>query len=399
MRRIAAHYIFPISSPPIRNGIITLDDSGMVLNLSAPSEELRESEGVEFYSGALAPGFVNAHCHLELSHLKGAIPQHTGLAGFIASLAAHRAAFSDEQARRAADLADAQLYASGTVAIGDISNSEVTFEVKSGSPVFYHTFIERFGLRREDVAPNVCMAQKLAAAAATLGLTASVTPHAPYSTLPEMYEALAQGGIWSIHNQESDDENLLFEKGEGALHELFLSMGLTPLPPTGKPSIYHTLRHAAEGQRLLLVHNTYTSATDYDAAAARCKNISWTLCPASNLYIEHALPPLRMLRAKGANIALGTDSLASNASLNLLEELKLLAKCFSDIPLSEMLRWATLGGATALGREHILGSFEKGKRPGVTLLSNLDLDKLKLTPETKSRLLTRKIPTFADNFE
>jgi cytosine/adenosine deaminase-related metal-dependent hydrolase len=390
MRRIAAHYIFPISSPPIRNGIVTLDDSGAVLDLSASSGELQESEGVEFYSGALAPGFVNAHCHLELSHLRGVIPQGVGLAGFIASLAAHRSAFSDEQALRAANLADAQLYAAGTVAVGDISNRELTFGVKSGSPVFYHTFIERFGLRREDVAPGARSAQELAEAAAKLGLTASVTPHAPYSTRPEMYEALAQGGIWSVHNQESGDENLLFEEGRGALHELFLSMGLPPVPPTGKSSIYHTLRHVAEGQRLLLVHNTYTGAADYDAAAARCKSISWVLCPASNLYIERTLPPLRMLRAKGANVALGTDSLASNASLNLLEELKLLAKHFPDIPLSEMLRWATLGGATALGREHVLGSLEKGKRPGVVHLSNLDLDKLKLTPETKSRLLTRK---------
>lgn len=390
MRRIAAHYIFPIAGPPIRNGIVTLDDSGAVLDLSASSGELQESEGVEFYSGALAPGFVNAHCHLELSHLKGAIPQGVGLAGFIASLSAHRNAFSDEQALRAADLADAQLYAAGTVAVGDISNRELTFGVKSGSPVFYHTFIERFGLRREDVAQGAHSAQKLAEAAAKLGLTASVTPHAPYSTQSEMYEALAQGGIWSVHNQESGDENLLFEKGRGALCELFLSMGLPPVPPTGKPSIYHTLRHVAEGQRLLLVHNTYTSANDYDAAAARCKSISWALCPASNLYIERALPPLRMLRAKGADIALGTDSLASNASLNLLDELKLLAKHFPDIPLSEMLRWATLGGAAALGRQHILGSLEKGKRPGVVHLSNLDLDKLKLTPETKSRLLTRK---------
>ncbi|MDR0415488.1 MAG: amidohydrolase family protein [Prevotellaceae bacterium] len=399
MRRISAHYILPVSSPPIRNGIITLDDSGEVLDVSAPSgSEPEESEGVEFYSGALTPGFVNAHCHLELSHLKGAAPQGAGLAGFIAGLAAHRAKFTDEQAHRAASLADAQLYAAGTVAVGDVSNHRLTFEVKAGSPVFYHTFVERYGLRREDVASGVRSARMLAAEAERLGLSASLTPHAPYSTLPEMYDALAQGSaFWSVHNQECADENLMFEKGGGSLHELFLSMGLTPMPPVGKSSIHCTLRHVAEGQRLLLVHNTCTTAADYDAAAAvRCKGISWVLCPTSNLYIERRLPPLRMLRAKGANIALGTDSLASGASPNLLEELKLLAERFPDVPLSETLRWATLGGATALGMEHSLGSLERGKRPGVTLLTNLDLDKLKLTPDTKSYLLTKKIPTFAD---
>ncbi|MDR0688586.1 MAG: amidohydrolase family protein [Prevotellaceae bacterium] len=391
MRKIAAHYVLPVSRPPVRNGILTLGDDGEVLNLSAPYGELQESEGVEFYSGALAPGFVNAHCHLELSHLRGVAPQRTGLAGFISCVAAHRDAFPGEQALRAASLADAQLHAGGTVAVGDVSNRGLTFEVKAHSPVFYHTFIERLGLRREDIEHGVRSALLLAEEAAKLGLSASLTPHAPYSTLPEMYAALAaQSGSWSVHNQESREENLLFEEGRGALRDLLTAIGLTPAPPTGKSSIYHTLQHAAGVQRLLLVHNTFTSPDDYDAAAACCKNISWVLCPSSNLYIEHALPPLQMLRAKGASIALGTDSLASNASLNLLDELKLLAERFPDIPLSETLRWATLGGAAALGLERTLGSLDKGKRPGVVLLSNLDLDKLKLTPETKSRLLTKK---------
>lgn len=390
MRKIAAHYIFPISDPPIRNAILTLSDEGEVLNLSAADGALQESEGVEFYSGALVPAFVNAHCHLELSHLKGEVPPHAGLAGFISGLAARRSNATREQELRAIALADAQLYAGGTVAVGDISNSNLTFEVKARSPIFYHTFIERFGLRREDVARAVQSAEALAEEAAQRGLAASLTPHAPYSTRSELYAALAQSSRWSVHNQESRDENLLFTEGRGALRELFVSMGLPPIPPTGKSSIHHTLQHVREAQPLLLVHNTCTSADDYDAAAARCKRISWTLCPASNMHIERTLPPLPMLRAKGAAIALGTDSLASNSSLNLLDELKLLAAHFPNVPLDEMLRWATLGGATALGLEHIFGTLERGKRPGVTLLSNLDLDKLKLTPETKSRLLTKK---------
>lgn len=390
MRKIAAHYIFPVSRPPVRNAILTLGDSGEVLDLSAADSALQEREGVEFYSGVLAPGFVNAHCHLELSHLEGATPQGAGLAGFISALAAHRNAFTGEQALRAIALADARMYATGTVAVGDISNGSISFEVKERSPIFYHTFVERFGLRREDVVRGVQSAKALAAEAARRGLSASLTPHAPYSTLPELYAALAESSRWSVHNQESSDENLLFREGRGALHALFAAMGLPPIPPTGKSSIYHTLQHAREAQRLLLVHNTYTSAADYEAAAVRCKSISWVLCPASNMYIERALPPLQMLRSKGAAIALGADSLASNASLNLLDELKLLAAHFPHIPLSEMLRWATLGGAEALGVAHTFGTFEPGKRPGVTLLSKLDLDKLSLTPETESRLLTKK---------
>jgi cytosine/adenosine deaminase-related metal-dependent hydrolase len=137
------------------------------------------------------------------------------------------------------------------------------------------------------------------------------------------------------------------------------------------------------------VHNAHTTAADYDFAISRNKNISWVLCPRSNLYIENALPPVQMLRAKGASIALGTDSLASNRSLSMLDELKCLAQNFPDIPFSETLRWATLGGAEALRREGVLGSLEPGKRPGVVLLEGFDCNRLTISEVTTSQLLAK----------
>ncbi|MDR3329402.1 MAG: amidohydrolase family protein, partial [Prevotellaceae bacterium] len=253
---------------------------------------------------------------------------------------------------------------------------------------FYHTFIERYGLRDEDAAPALRTATALAGEAQRLGLQASLTPHAPYSTSAALYAALLERSrAWSVHNQESREEHQLFAQGSGALHALFARMGLTPPPPTGASSIHHTLRHAHSLQRLLLVHNTTTTAADYEAAAAACRRLWWVLCPSSNLYIHGQLPPVALLRAKGAALAVGTDSLASTGSLNVLDELKLLAHHFPHIPLHETLRWATLGGAEALGMAQTLGSLEKGKRPGVALISGIDFDNMRLTPASCARRL------------
>ncbi len=386
MRKIAAHYVFPISTPPIRNGLITLSDDGEIVELGEMQEE---AEGVEFYSGVLVPGFVNAHCHLELSHLRGQIAEHTGLAQFISGVVGTRSKFPDDEILQALSLADAQMYASGTVAVGDISNVNTSFEVKAKSPIFYHTFIEVLELWRGNAAELLRDAMRLLNEAKGKNIPASLTAHAPYSTSAGMLRALAQHSRhMSVHNQECPDENLFFEQGRGALYQLFHGQAAPPFAP-GKTSIHHTLENLYSVEKLLLVHNTHTSSADYDYAVERNRNISWVLCPRSNLYIENTLPPVQLLRAKGASIALGTDSLSSNHNLRMLDELKCLAHDFPGIPLHEMLRWATLGGAQALSMEHALGTLERGKRPGVVLLENLNFEEMRLTPDTSSRLLTK----------
>jgi len=387
MRKVAAHYVFPVSAPPIRNGLVTLSDEGEILSLGEMQEE---EEGVEFYSGVLIPGFVNAHCHLELSHLLGEMPEGLGLSQFLAGVVRLRQKKSQEEVYRAISLADEQMHAQGTVAVGDISNSGISFDVKAQSPISYHTFIEVLELWSERVGDLLRDAELLRSRAQEKKLSASLTAHAPYSTSAAMLAALAQkSSRMSVHNQECADENLFFEQGRGALRDFFSTIALLP-QKTGKTSIHHTLENVANVENLLLVHNTCTSAADYDFAASCSKNISWVLCPRSNLYIEGALPPVRMLRTKGADMALGTDSLSSNHSLSLLDELKCVAQNFPDIPFTEMLHWATLGGAKALGCEGVFGSLERGKRSGVVLLENFDFNRFTISSATTSRLLTKK---------
>ena len=127
---------------------------------------------------------------------------------------------------------------------------------------------------------------------------------------------------------------------------------------------------------MLLVHNTFTTEEDMLFAGNQPMDISWCLCINANQYIENAMPPIELLRKNRCKIVLGTDSLASNHSLSILDEMKTITKHFPSIPVSELLKWATLNGAKALGMENQFGSFEKGKQPGVLLIEGLSNDKL-----------------------
>ncbi len=125
---------------------------------------------------------------------------------------------------------------------------------------------------------------------------------------------------------------------------------------------------------MILVHDVHTSASDLQwmqaAEQEQLPALYFCFCPNANLYIGNGLPDIGLLRKQGADIVLGTDSLTSNHQLNILEEIKTIAAQYPQIPLHEMLQWATLNGARALGFDQQLGSFEKGKQPGIVLIEN-----------------------------
>jgi cytosine/adenosine deaminase-related metal-dependent hydrolase len=205
-------------------------------------------------------------------------------------------------------------------------------------------------------------------------------------------EAANRQGILSIHNQESEEENALFVHGESPLRNLFSAMGFTAPAPTGVTPVHRLLPLLHENMRLLLVHNTVTSTDDYEAVSATSRHVSWVLCPNSNRYITGKLPPVDLFFHKHAAVAIGTDSLASNNQLSVLEELKTLTRYFPHIPLTTLLTWATQGGAQALRKEQELGTLEVGKRPGLVLLENIDLHGFKLTETSTAIALTENIP-------
>lgn len=359
-------------------------------------------DDVEKLNGVLSPGFINCHCHLELSHMKGHIPRHTGLVDFVLkvinerNLAYRQAGFEEQEVLSAIEHAENEMLQNGIVAVGDICNNTFTIPQKIKGNLHYHNFIEASGFPPAVAELRFKRAVDLYNAYSTSLPANSIVPHAPYSVSPEMFKMIDEFGgskLLTIHNQEVAAENDLFEKGNGDFLRLYETMGIdiSFFEPSGKSSLQTFFPYFKKAQSLILVHNVCSEEADlaflkrqtYPERSRKTNSKPQTvfcLCPNANLYISNLLPEVNRLVEQGMLIVLGTDSLASNDQLSILEEMKTLQKNFSSLPLAEMLKWATINGARALQMNETLGSFEKGKQPGVVLIEGAD--DLKLNSKT-----------------
>lgn len=394
MRTIAAQIIFPISSEPIYNGYVKVDSSGEIISIGKLDGEI---ESTEFYNGIIVPGFINSHCHIELSHLKDAFTQESGMAGFIRQINKLRLSVDENDRKEALKNQMQILYDQGVSAMADISNCNESFEIKSKSQVYTRTFLEVFGTETKDVENIIYNVKNLEIEADKSGIDAAPTPHSCYTMsrrlLKETLKAGLERGFISYHNQESREEEELLISGKGALAAEYKSRGLSTPEVTGKPSLLYFLeiinevRKTPVQEHILLIHNICTNQESIDKAKEVLQNAFWVLCPLSNLFIHRELPPIGLLRSNGVTIALGTDSLSSNTILSITEEIKTIQKYFSSIHLNEILTWATINGAKALKKESELGTLEIGKKPGIVLIDNIDFENLKLTDASISKRL------------
>jgi len=336
----------------------------------------------EHLPGILVPGFVNTHCHLELSHLKGAVPEHTGLIPFLQTIPAQRNNFSEAQKKAARHAAYNELVDNGVIAVGDIANSKETLDIRLLDQLHLHTFVECIGFTEQFARARLDYSLDVLAAFAGQEsseqvLRQSVIPHAPYSvsaTLFRLINEAAPGSLLSIHNQESLAEDEFYKAKTGNVLDLLAGLGIDPafFEPSGKSSLQSYLTAFSPSHAMILVHNTYTPAEDILFAEGLFPSLSWCLCPNANRYIENTLPDVPMLKKRATNICIGTDSLASNHRLSVFHELCTLKQYFPELEWEELLRWGTLNGARALQLDTITGSFEPGKKPGLVLLSGLD---------------------------
>lgn len=334
--------------------------------------------GVEFHAGVLCAGFVNAHSHLELAYLKGAIAERGGYASFAASMAAVRNNFSEEERLTAIAEADRAMWEEGVDAVADIVNGPTSFATKAASPILYHSFAEVFGLRSCNLAEQRAL---LANPCTTL------TPHSTYSLSEAAFRAACEGDgsqPLSIHFLESEAEAELY-RGHGSLHEWYEQMGFECDFLHHSTPAERLVRSVPHDRSVLLVHNCYLTEEDIDTIMNHfTAPVYWVLCPRSNSYISGLEPrTVALMRARGLNICIGTDSLASNWSLSMLDELKR----FKGVPLDELLGWATLGGAKALGLDHTLGVVEVGRRCGIVNISGVDFASMSLTDNAVARRL------------
>ncbi|HSH19668.1 MAG TPA: amidohydrolase family protein, partial [Draconibacterium sp.] len=311
MRKIAATYIYPVNQPPIKNGILTCTEDGTIIEISESNEKITEQPGLEFYSGILVPGFVNAHCHLELSHLKGKVEEKTGIGGFIWQINQLRNQES-ENVEKAMQVADRKMWAAGTASVGDISNSALTIKTKEKSKIFYHTFIELFGFHPSRAQRAFDYSKFIQVQFNQKELPNSIVPHSPYSVSKPLFEkitenAINENSILTIHNQESESESEFYINGAGAIANHLtenLGIDISHWEPTGKSSLISVLKYIPEENQLLLVHNTFTTKEDLDELRKMrtIKNTFFVLCPNSNLYIENQLPPVPMFHKQKLNL-------------------------------------------------------------------------------------------------
>ncbi len=332
-------------------------------------------DDIQSFDGIITPGFVNAHCHLELSHMKNMIPAHTGLQEFVKQIVSLRQIEKDVIAA-AIEKAEAEMLGNGIVAVGDISNTLDTLAQKAKHNLAYYTFVELYDLDPTRAQDKLNAGIEIQKTFEQNCIRASLVPHAPYSVTNHLWKLLSEhfgAHTISMHNQETPDENDFFKTKTG----LFLGMyertkvSLDFFEPTGLSSLQSVLPIFKNANTSILVHNSFTSANDISAVKKQMPNTFWCLCPNANQYIEQTMPPIELLRTGGVNIIVGTDSYASNWSLNILHELKTIQKHNAQIPLAEMLGWATINGARALQMDKHLGSFEMGKKPGVVVIENV----------------------------
>jgi cytosine/adenosine deaminase-related metal-dependent hydrolase len=396
LQTFSADYIFPIASPPIKKGVVVADDKGQIIDVLPPEkfgiENFNENIKHNSYRGIICPGFINAHCHLELSHLQGKFEEGKSLPGFIGQIISGRKA--DKQVILDAMFrAEETMIRNGIVGVGDICNTDDSVEVKRKKRIHYHNFIELFDIIPENAEKEfekgIALKEKFEGTGKV-----SLTPHAPYTVSPHLlnliYEyAYTRDSILSIHNQETESENEMFEKRSGVLFEKLSSFGTLyeKWKSTGYSSLSSTLVHLPKCNKTLLVHNTFSTEEDINWAHLYSSVIYWCFCPNANLYIENRLPDFQLFIDHGCKILVGTDSYASNKSLSILEELKTISRHAPKIKLDILLQWATLNGAEFFGWKKDLGSLEKGKKPGINLLTDVDTENLALTATSRVKRL------------
>jgi aminodeoxyfutalosine deaminase len=369
MTSYRAAWVVPIDRTPIKDGIVTVD-GGRIAAVREQASGIRDQAVRDLGNVALLPGLINAHTHLELSWMRDKVPPAARFTDWVKTLFAIRGrpdgAVSAEQIAPIRE-AITELQSTGTIAVGDISNSLVPVEPMRQANLGGVIFHELLGFKERDGA-LIEASREMRAAAAAAGARVSLAPHAPYSTSLELFAAIRSAvnagacPIMSVHLGESPEEVELLEQGSGAWRGMLETIGAWRddwAIPACDPVAYLD-RHGLIDEHTLVVHGVQFG----DSALARLKEIGATLvtCPRSNQWVGVGYPPIERFYRSGVRVAVGTDSLASVEDLNLFSELQTMRRLAPGVPASRLLESATLTGARALGLGDELGSLTPGKR-------------------------------------
>jgi cytosine/adenosine deaminase-related metal-dependent hydrolase len=361
--------VYTVATAPVRNGAIAINN-GKIESVG-PASDFSEGdfgEIINLPNQVLMPGFVNAHSHLQFSALRGKIPRGLGFVEWIRRLIPAQFATEEEDVLRGIRDGISEMLSTGTTAVGDISNDVRFARLVAASGLNAVCFAEVIAPRAQEAEKAFNDASARVAEMRGAGINTGLSPHAPFTVSEKLFGLLksfaAENSLpVTIHVAESAEEEEFVRDGSGDLRLLLEERGY---PQTGFGGHAKTPVQLLESygalDGALAVHLNTADDEDWEILAKH--GAVPVFCPGSSAWFgrKKVLPFDRLLKA-GMRPAVGTDSLASNSSLSMLDELRIAAEYFPSIKREDMAEAATLNGALALGLN--CGSIEKGKRADI----------------------------------
>ena len=361
-----AEWVLPMTGEPMHRASISIEN-GRIAAVG------RDGAGAtDLGRVAIMPALVNAHTHLELSYLRGRVPQTAKFLDWIRTIMATRRQYpdaADPHIVEAARAAIAEAHASGTGLLGDISNTLVTAPLLRDASMPAHIFYELLRFNASEAESMTREARAKADAAVYPGgdVRVSLAPHAPYSVSPALFTAIRadldahSGQMTSVHLGESPEEMEFIRRGSGPWRDLLEELGVwtDAWEAPGTSPVAYLEQLGFLDRRVLAVHGVQFDGDDLDRLRARDMTI--VSCPRSNQHVGVGAPPLEAFYAMNVNVAFGTDSLASAPDLNMFAELAEARRLAPRVPARTLLESATRRGAVALGFEGSYGTLEPGK--------------------------------------
>jgi cytosine/adenosine deaminase-related metal-dependent hydrolase len=376
-----ARWVVPVDQPPIDGGVVKVANGRIVSVGKGEGERIAHDLG----DAVLLPGLVNAHTHLEFSLLEKPLGQpRMQFPDWIAQVVEHRrqqnkALFVETDGfqrfrRRAAEAGLAELRASGMAAFGDIATPgwpRASFPAEGlGATIF----LELLGLEANQQDDLFASAQSFVLDLQDRGgrLRPGISPHAPYTVTPELVQRVCQFSATerfpvAMHLAESRDELELLATHGGRMVEVLQSLGAwhpDAIPMGLRPLDY--LQWLSTARRALVIHGNYLSDNEIEFLAAQRERMSVVYCPRTHAYFGHEPYPLEKMLTAGVQVAIGTDSRATNPNLRLIEELRYIAAHYPVVTHEAIVKMGTLWSAEALGIAHEYGSITPGKRAALS---------------------------------
>ena len=371
-RTLQARYVFPVTGEPIPDGRLTVAGERIV----AVDTRTDDAEVEDLGNVAVLPGLVNTHTHLEFSGLAQPLGEPgTGFVDWIRQiieLFRQEPGTSGQPVRRGLQ----ECIRSGTTTLGEIAQPGWSADEFQDIGLDATVFLELIAPTSERIAPLLELApQHLRAADQSGRWRPGLSPHAPYSVLPQLLTAAVSLSVtgrvpMAFHLAESREELELLRSGTGPFRDHFDELGTCDpdlfVPGTRPLDYLHTL---AAAHRALIIHGNYLDDEEIAFLADRAQRMSVVYCPRTHAYFGHKAYPLRQMLSAGVTVALGTDSRASSPDLSLLAEMRFVARRYPDVGRDVVLRLGTINGARALGRDGENGSLEPGKYANLVVVA------------------------------